>query len=166
MRITTATARLLAAATLLPILVFTGTAFAQRPAILDSQAVKKTRGCLDNLKADAQKADLYVDRDAGIILVQHATSREALQPLLISMSNCLDDAFEGKKAIVKNPRTGMQSRIWYVKVDQLYSWCGTNSLANELKDIDVLGGHSARRNWPGITFDCSIGESILGFHRP
>jgi hypothetical protein len=147
-------------------LTLSSAALAQRPAILDSSAVKKARGCLDNLKANAQKANLYVDRDAGIILVQHSTSREALQPLLISMSNCLDDAFDKTTEIVKNPRTGMPSRIWHVKVDQYYSWCATNSLANELKDIDVLGGRSERRNWPGITFDCSVGEAILGFHKP
>jgi len=142
------------------------TAANAQPAILRSDAVKKTRACLDKLKADAQAKNFYVDRDAGIILVQHPTDREALLPLQVSMFECLDDAFDGKTEIVKNPRTGTPSRIWYNKVENYYSFCASNSLTREAKDIDILGGRGERRAWLSVHFNCSIDESILGFHRP
>ena len=135
-----------------------------QPAILQAPSVAKARACLDKLAADAKKAALYVDRDGGNILVLNPKKQDLL-PLLVSMAECLDDAYPSNE-VVKHPRTGTPSRIWYDSVDDYYAWCASNSLENGLEDIDVLGGRSPRRDWHAITFSCSIGEKILGFYEP
>jgi hypothetical protein len=141
----------------------TGEILAQ-PAILKAPSVAKARACLDKLAIDAKKAGLYVDRDAGQILVLNPKQPELL-PLLVSMAECLDDAYPSNE-VVKHPRTGTPSRIWYDSVDDYYAWCASNSLENILEQIDVLGGRSPRRDWYAITFSCSVGEKILGFYEP
>jgi hypothetical protein len=67
-----------------------GEALAQ-PAILKAPSVAKARACLEKLAADAKKAGVYVDRDAGQILAL-SVKKSDLLPLLISMVDCLDDA--------------------------------------------------------------------------
>jgi len=136
---------------------------AQHP-ILKSPSVAKARACLDKLAADGKQAGIYTDRDGGQILLLNPTQPQ-LHPLLVKMAACLDDAFPDNE-IVKHPATGTSSRIWYVQVDDQYAWCATNSLHNEIDDIDVLGGYGPRRAWYGVTFNCSISEKILGFHEP
>jgi hypothetical protein len=135
-----------------------------QPAILKAPSVAKARGCLEKLATDAKKAGVYVDRDAGQILAL-STKKPELLPLLISMADCLDDAYPSHE-VVKHPRTGTSSRIWYDSVDDYYAWCASNSLENNLEQIDVLGGRGPRRDWYGITFSCSVGEKILGFYEP
>ena len=140
------------------------TAVHAQTAILQSPSVTKARTCLDKLSAEGKKASFYTDRDGGQILILNPTQPELL-PLLVTMADCLDDAFPTNEA-VKHPRTGTPSRIWYVSVDGQYAWCASNSLENELEQIDVLGGRGPRREWYAITFSCSIDEKILGFYEP
>jgi hypothetical protein len=140
-----------------------GEALAQ-PAILKAPSVAKARACLEKLAADGKKAGVYVDRDAGQILAL-STKKSDLLPLLISMADCLDDAYPSNE-VVKHPKTGTPSRIWYDSVDDYYAWCASNSLENNFEQIDVLGGRGPRRDWYGITFSCSVGEKILGFYDP
>ena len=144
-------------------LFFTSASFAQ-PAVVKAPEVAKARACLARLAEEGKRANLETDRDGPQILILNPTRKELL-PLLVSMASCMDDAFQ-ENAIVTHPATGVRSRVWYVSVDGQYGWCATNSLTNDLESIETLGGHSAKRDWYGVTLSCSIGEKILGFFEP
>ncbi len=135
-----------------------------QPAIVNSPSVKKARDCLDKIAAQGREAGFDTDRDGGDVLVLNRTRPEVF-PLLTTMVECMDDAFP-QNEVVKDPKTGTRSRIWYVSDEGQYAWCATNSLGNAVEDIDVLGGHGPQRDWYGIMLRCNIGEKILGFYEP
>lgn len=136
-----------------------------QPAIAKTEQVKKARDCLNAMKADGERAGFFTDREATYTTVMHPTDAETLLSIQTRMVKCLDDAFDGKRIIVKNPN-GVQSRVWYVKADDLYAFCATGALGDELKDVDRLGGYSDRRQWFAILFTCNVDQAILKFHRP
>ena len=93
-----------------------GELYAQ-PAVVKAPEVAKARACLGRLAEEGKRANLETDRDGPQILILNPT-REELLPLLVSMANCMDDAY-GKNAIVTHPSTGVRSAsgLWRSRVN-------------------------------------------------
>ena len=137
--------------------------------ILNSPFVAKARACVDVLAEAGRTAGFQTDRQGGLVLILNETQRP-LHPLMVDMANCLDAALPKHEVVDRTPAAptlGSKSRIWYSVVggDGIV-WCASNSLNNDLINVNTLGGSGPKRAWYAITFKCDIGDDVLGWYKP
>jgi hypothetical protein len=134
--------------------------------ILKSPFVAKALACLNDLTEAGRKNNFQTDREGGTVLILNET-QSPLHPLMVNMANCLDAALPKNEVVDRGTgEIGAKSRIWYAVTDDGIVWCASNSLDNNLENVNHLGGYGSQRMWYGVTFKCEIGDDILGWYTP
>ncbi len=141
----------------------------QRDAVLSSPYLAKARECMSKLTDAGKAANFFTDRQGGTILILDRADAKKLGEIEGDMFGCLDAAFDMKgKNIDRKPGAGIagtKSWVWHAKVSGLYIWCATDG-DSEPGKVTKLGGRGERKDWYGVTLQCSIGDKVLGWYDP
>jgi hypothetical protein len=130
---------------------------------LKSPVVKASVKCLNDLAETSRAAGYTTDR-AGVESAVYNPSREKIRPLQASAARCMDAAF-AKHETLKTPKAGTQ-RVWYTAAGGGFVWCATNSLGDELKHVERVGGNGEMKNWYAAYFHCGINDRVMDFYSP
>ena len=141
----------------------------QRDAVLNSPYLAKARECMNKLADAGKAANFFTDRQGGDILILDPADAKQLGEIEGDMFGCLDAAFDMKgKNVDRKPGAGIpgtKSWVWHAKVSGLYIWCATDG-DSEPDKVTQLGGRGERKDWYGVTLQCSIGDKVLGWYDP